>query len=180
MVPNAFAAIPLAVATLLFIAPPGAFAADAAAPAVAAKKETVRKFQMKTGMADGKMVYLDAQGKANPVLKANVGDTVDMTIRSGEGAEHDIVIPELGVQQALQRVDRTGAREVQGHAARQVHLLLLDPGHRQIGMEGVLEVSGDALAQSRAGPGRQAASQGCRGARQGAALQPSPRRRPTP
>ena len=52
---------------------------------------------MKTGMADGKMVYLDAQGQANPVLKANVGETVEITISSGEGAEHDIVFPELNV-----------------------------------------------------------------------------------
>ena len=53
---------------------------------------------MKTGMADGKMVYLDDKGQANPVLQANVGDTLEITIASGEGAEHDIVIPELNAQ----------------------------------------------------------------------------------
>ena len=147
MVPNAFAAIPLAVATLLFIAPLGAFAADAAAPAAAAKKETVRKFQMKTGMAEGKMVYLDAQGKANPVLKANVGETVEITIASGEGAEHDIVFPELNVH-SKHFNGSTGPVMVRFKVTQpgKFTYFCSIPGHRQIGMEGVLEVSGDAHA----------------------------------
>ena len=129
MVPNAFAAIPLAVATLLFIAPLGAFAADAAAPRLPpGERKLVRKFQMKTGMAEGKMVYLDAQGKANPVLKANVGETVEITIASGEGAEHDIVFPELNVHSKhFNSSTGPGHGSFQGDAAWQVHLLLLHP-----------------------------------------------------
>ena len=49
------------------------------------------------------MVYLDAQGQANPVLKANVGETVEITISSGEGAEHDIVFPGLKCIPTVQR-----------------------------------------------------------------------------
>ena len=31
------------------------------------------------------------------MLRGKVGDTLEITISSGEGAEHDIVFPELGV-----------------------------------------------------------------------------------
>ena len=69
----------------------------AAAPAAkkAAPQGMVHRIVLKTGMADGKMVYLDEKGKANPVLRANVGDTIEITISSGEGAEHDIVFEGL-------------------------------------------------------------------------------------
>src|SRR4029077_16273071 len=137
MVPNALAAIPLAVATLLFVAPAGVSAAEGAVPAVVAKKEPFRKFQMTTGMADGKMVYLDEQGKANPVLKANAGETVEITILSGEGAEHDIVIPELNVQ-SKHFNGNSGPITVRFKVTRpgKFTYFCSIPGHRQIGMEG--------------------------------------------
>ena len=58
---------------------------------------TVQKIVLKTGMANGKMVYLDEKGTVNPVLRGKVGETLEITVTSGEGAEHDIVFPELGV-----------------------------------------------------------------------------------
>ena len=35
----------------------------------------VQRYVLRTGMADGKMVYLDEKGTVNPVLRAAVGDT---------------------------------------------------------------------------------------------------------
>lgn len=68
--------------------------------AAAAPREAVQRYVLKTGVADGKLVFLDEQGKANPVLRAFVGDMVELVVSSGEGAEHDIAIPELGVASA--------------------------------------------------------------------------------
>lgn len=53
----------------------------------------VHKIALKTGMVDGKMVYLDAKGRVNPVLRANLGDTgpADSAVYqplSGGSADH--------------------------------------------------------------------------------------------
>lgn len=162
------APIPTAVA-LLFVAAPflgsvGATAinkpvsttpqAVAAAPAGA-----VQKIVLKTGMAGGKMVYLDEKGTVNPVLRGKVGETLEITITSGEGAEHDIVFPELDVKSG----------KFTGRSAPVKVLVKLTqsgkftyycsiPGHRQIGMEGVLEVSGPADANAKAKPAAPAAT----------------------
>ena len=162
------APIPTAVA-LLFVAAPflgsvGATAinkqvsttpqAVAAAPAGA-----VQKIVLKTGMAGGKMVYLDEKGTVNPVLRGKVGETLEITITSGEGAEHDIVFPELNAK----------SEKFTGKSAPVKLLVKLTqsgkftyycsiPGHRQIGMEGVLEVTGPADANAKARPAAPAAT----------------------
>jgi nitrite reductase (NO-forming) len=131
----------------------GSGATAVAAKATAAKPATVRQIVLKTGMAGGKMVYLDEKGTVNPVLKANVGDTVEVTIASGEGAEHDIVIPDLKV--ASRKFDgKSGPLKFSfqvTQAGRFAYYCSI-PGHRQIGMEGVLEVTGPADASAAARP----------------------------
>jgi hypothetical protein len=68
-------------------------------------------FTLRTGIAQGKMVYIgkggDIDGKANPILSVHEGDIVQITIVNGEGAEHDIVLPDLHA--ASQRVSSPGA-----------------------------------------------------------------------
>ena len=94
---------PLALAVLVCIGASGAIAAPAApahghAAAVtgaAPARGAARHFQLETGIVNGKMVFIDESGRANPVLRANVGDTVEIKLKSGEGAQHDIAIPEL-------------------------------------------------------------------------------------
>ena len=61
----------------------------------------MRKIVLKTGMAGGKMVYLDDKGTVNPVIRGNVGDTIEITVASGEGAQHDIVFEGLNVKSAM-------------------------------------------------------------------------------
>jgi nitrite reductase (NO-forming) len=144
-------------AALIFVAAPfvGAVGASALtagktiAPAtsVAAKKQATRQIVLKTGMAGGKMVYLDEKGNANPVLRAEVGETVEITIASGEGAEHDIVVPELDV--ASQKFSgKTGPVKFSFQVTQpgKFTYYCSIPGHRQIGMEGVIEVTGTASA----------------------------------
>lgn len=74
----------------------GANAAVAAQPRAATARvpevAQLHRIVLKTGMFGSRMVYLDLQGKPNPVLRANVGDTVEITL-SAQGAEH-IVKPQ--------------------------------------------------------------------------------------
>ena len=146
------APIPLAVAALMATASLGASAAPASAAATASAKSSVREFTLSTGMQDGKMVFLDAQGKAaNPVLKAKVGDTVVININSGEGAVHDIVIPDLNIHSAHFGGGKPGTtvRFKVTKAGKFVYICSI-PGHKAIGMEGVLDVEGPATAAAPA------------------------------
>src|SRR5262245_29695224 len=111
MLPRRFVPTPLALAALVAaaLAAPATFAADPVrAPQAAVKPTGVSRITLSTGIVDGKMVFLDERGQPNPKLKAKVGDTVEITISSGEGAQHDIVIPGLNVASA--KLDKsTGA-----------------------------------------------------------------------
>jgi len=155
-----FAPLPIAAAVLLaaspFIGSIGATALTserAVAATSPAAKQATQHIVLKTGMAEGKMVYLDDKGQVNPVLRAKVGDTVEITISSGEGAEHDIVIPELNVA-SKKFSAASGAVQVSFQLTQpgKFSYYCSIPGHRQIGMEGVLEVTGTAAAASAPAP----------------------------
>lgn len=157
-----FAPIPFAVAVLFLSAPligsvgAGAVTRQAAGkPAATAPAKSaegaVHKIVLKTGMADGKMVYLDAKGTVNPVLKGNVGDTIEISISSGEGAEHDIVFEGLNV--SSKHFDgKSGPVQLSFKLTQSGKFTYFCsiPGHRQIGMEGTLEVTGPADSSARA------------------------------
>jgi nitrite reductase (NO-forming) len=132
----------------------------AAAKSTAPAKAATRSDVLKTAMKDGRMVYIDDKGAVNPVLKADVGDTVEITLASGEGAEHDLVIPELKVHSA--HVDaRSGPSKFSFKVTEggTFTYFCSIPGHRQIGMEGKLEVAGGAGAIAAA-PAKQATAMG--------------------
>jgi nitrite reductase (NO-forming) len=106
-------------------------------------------FTLRTGIADGKMVYLGKggviDGKVNPTLTVHEGDVVQITIVNGEGAEHDIVVPELHV--ASQRVSSPGASSTLSFRANDVGTFVYFcsiAGHRQAGMEGMVKVEAAA------------------------------------
>ena len=106
------------------------------------ENQAVRRYVLKTGIADGKMVYLDEHGKPNPVLRASRGDTVEIVLFSGEGAEHDISIPDLGV--ASKKFNAASGPVTMRFEAKQAGrftYICTIAGHRQIGMEGVVEVA---------------------------------------
>jgi nitrite reductase (NO-forming) len=153
---------------------PAATAAKQATPA--GKQAAVRQIVLKTGMAGGKMVYLDEKGQANPVLRANVGETVEITISSGEGAEHDIVIPDLKVH-SKHFSAASGPIKVRFQATQsgKFAYYCTIAGHRQIGMEGVFEVTGpaDASAAAKPAPAPTAAAMGAAAAGAKPALAPA-------
>jgi len=137
------------------LAAPASMAQTAPAPQkqAATKPSAVQRITLSTGIKDGKMVFLDEKGQANPTLKARVGDTVEITISSGEGAQHDIVIPDLNVKSA--QFDRsTGPAKVRFRITRAgtFEYYCTISGHRQVGMEGKLEVAGGGASAAAAAP----------------------------
>src|SRR5215471_15565019 len=152
----------LAVATLVTAAPFITEAAQlqaheahatAAAQSTAGDASAVRRIVLKTGIAGGKMVYLDDKGAVNPTLRANVGDTIELTISSGEGAEHDIVFDGLSVH-SKHFTGGTGPTTVKFKLTKPGKFTYYCslPGHRSIGMEGTLEVTGSLDASAAIKP----------------------------
>lgn len=116
-----------------------------------AKTAQSAEYFLKTGMDGGRMVYIGVGGSIdgviNPRLKANVGDIITLKLMSGEGAEHNLVIPEFNVDSGHvvgqgKTVTVTFGVDRLGSFAYYCDI----PGHRQAGMEGVFDVAGDATA----------------------------------
>ena len=154
---RSFAPLPIALAVLCLSAPligsvaataitkNAASKAAATQPAAPAASHAVHRIVLKTGMAGGKMVYIDDKGTVNPVLRAKVGDTLEVTVASGEGAQHDFVIADLNARTAMFDGKSGPARlSIKLTQAGQFNYFCSVPGHRQIGMEGLLEVTGPA------------------------------------
>jgi nitrite reductase (NO-forming) len=142
-------------------APAGAPVAKAAAPSAApqAKSDsaaaylTDAKYTLRTGIAEGKMVFLGVggsiDGKANPVLTAAEGQIVQLTLINGEGTEHDIVFPDQDAKSP--RVNGKGASTtIVFRVAKSGDFLYFCsvPGHRLAGMEGQLLVTPTAAPQT--------------------------------
>jgi nitrite reductase (NO-forming) len=112
----------------------------------------VKEYTLSTGMVDGKMVYIGVgggiDGVNNPVLSANVGDTINITLTSGDGIEHDISFPDFN----------TTSEKVSGKGSSVSISFTVDkgggfdyfctiPGHRESGMAGKFNVTGSAVAE---------------------------------
>lgn len=102
-------------------------------------------FTLRTGIAHGKMVYIGKggaiDGQVNPTLVVHEGDIVQLTLVNGEGAEHDIVFPD--VHASSQRVVGPGASSTVVFHATDIGsfaYFCTVPGHREAGMEGLLKV----------------------------------------
>ena len=142
---------------LLVVAPPAAFAAGAPADmAMMAHAMPNAAFTLRTGIAQGKMVYIgkggDIDGKANPTLAVHEGDVVQITLVNGEGAEHDIVLPDFHA--ASQRVSSPGASSTLTFRAGDIGSFLYFcsiGGHREAGMQGTVKVEATAPQGSRSG-----------------------------
>ena len=133
-------------------APPAA--APGAAPSPAPDLSDIR-YTLRTGIAEGRMVYLGVgggiDGKVNPVLSAAEGQGVQITLINGEGAEHDIVLPDENAKSP--RVTGKGASTTlafrAGKPGEYVYFCSA-PGHRQAGMEGKFSVTAKPPVQTLA------------------------------
>ncbi len=104
------------------------------------------RYTLRTGIAEGRMVYIgfggEIDGVVNPMLTATEGQVVQITLINGEGAEHDIVLPDQNV--ASQHVAGKGAGTTvafRATAAGEFVYFCSLPGHRQAGMEGRVVVA---------------------------------------
>ena len=99
------------------------------------------KYTLRSGIAEGRMVYIGVggaiDGKVNPVLTAAEGQVVQLTLINGEGAEHDIVLPDQSARSP--RVTGKGASTTIAFRAEKsgdfVYFCSV-PGHREAGMQG--------------------------------------------
>ncbi len=114
------------------------------------------EYTLESALADGKMIYVgkggEIDGKTNPDLKVNLGDTVKVTLVSGEGAAHNFYLDELGVKSP----DVTGqgnklSVEFLAEKEGTFSYYCAIPGHRQAGMEGKFIVGSGVAAASAAG-----------------------------
>jgi nitrite reductase (NO-forming) len=134
-------------------ATPAPAAAATAAPATPGMKmsgndtdmHSPRVFTLRSGVADGRMVYLgvggDINGKVNPTLVVHEGETVQINLVNGEGAEHDLVVDEFAAR--TDHVVGKGASSTTSFNAGKTGEFLYYcsiPGHRQAGMQGRLQV----------------------------------------
>jgi nitrite reductase (NO-forming) len=144
---------PLLMAALVSAAFPAMAAPPAdKAPQAAVNPAAFRAIRLTTGIVEGKMAFLDEKGRPNPKLQVNLGDTIEITLSSGEGAQHDIVIP--GFKVASAKFDAgTGATKVRFKATKagSFEYYCSISGHRQVGMEGILEVGGAQKAAAKSG-----------------------------
>lgn len=155
---GAIAAACILATALSVQAQPAAHSAHAAAAAgatsSAATPAGIKRYELHTNIVDGKMVFVGDKGQVNPTLTANAGDTIEIVLESGEGAEHDLVIPELNVASPKFN-GSSGKATLRFKVPRSGTFTYYCsiPGHRQIGMEGRLQVSGPAIAQGAAPAG---------------------------
>jgi nitrite reductase (NO-forming) / hydroxylamine reductase len=110
----------------------------------------VRGYTLTTGVKGGQLVFIgvggDVDGVSNPVLHAEPGDTVTVTLINGDGAEHDIFFPEVNAQS--KRLKGQGNTDTITFEVpnRETVLAYYDsvPGHTEAGMLGKLIVGAAA------------------------------------
>lgn len=117
-------------------------------PAAAFPMANVVEYTVMTQMpGDPAMAFVgvggDIDGVINPELTANLGDTVRITVINGDPMQHDLKIDEFGVYSGeLLADEQTVTVEFVADQVGAFKYYCSIPGHRQIGMEGVLKVVG--------------------------------------
>lgn len=135
-------------AVLLLLAPSVAAQEQPAAPGSDVSHSTAQRaasFTLRTGISGGRMVFIGAggeiDGQVNPTLMVHVGETVQITLINGEGAEHDIVLDDFAARS--NRVVARGASSTLSFSADKVGEFIYFcsvAGHRAAGMEGRIQV----------------------------------------
>src|SRR5215831_9315296 len=108
-------------------------------------------FTLRSGIAEGRMVFLgvggDISGQVNPTLNVHEGETVQINLINGEGAEHDIVVDQYAARS--DRVLAIGASSTLAFTADKTGDFIYFcsiAGHREAGMEGRIQVTPGARA----------------------------------
>lgn len=111
------------------------------------------EYSLSTGMVEGHMSFIGVgggiDGVSNPTLSAHVGDTVKLTLSSGEGVEHDIAFPDFNAKSepVVGKGSSTTLEFVVDKGGSFTYNCVI-AGHREAGMEGKFEVAGTAASDS--------------------------------
>ncbi|HSB88421.1 MAG TPA: copper-containing nitrite reductase [Anaerolineales bacterium] len=113
--------------------------------------EPTVRYTLVTGAGTGKLNFVgrggDIDGQANPVLTAQPGDVVEITLVNGDSILHDLTIDEFNVKTPqIQNLDETAKVTFTVDREGEFFYYCTVPGHRQAGMEGVLRVGNPAAA----------------------------------
>lgn len=143
-----------------------AFSVLASACSAAAKSESESKgaandsatgrlveYDLETAMLDGQMAFIGVgggiDGVKNPTLSANVGDTVKITLTAGDSVEHDVAFPDFNAQSDhIAGEGKISSFEFVADKPGSFNYNCLLPGHKEAGMAGKFEVTGEAPAAS--------------------------------
>jgi len=110
------------------------------------------KYTLRSGIADGRMVFLGVggviDGKVNPILTAVEGQVVQVTLINGEGTEHDIIFPNQDAR-SPRVVSKGASTSIVFRAGKAGDFLYYCdvPGHRLAGMEGQFLVTATPSTQ---------------------------------
>jgi nitrite reductase (NO-forming) len=102
-------------------------------------------FTLRSGIAEGRMVYLgaggDINGQVNPTLKVHEGETVQINLINGEGAEHDVVVDQYAARSnRVAGKNASSSLSFTANKTGEFAYYCSVPGHREAGMEGRIQV----------------------------------------
>ncbi|HEX2995635.1 MAG TPA: cupredoxin domain-containing protein [Anaerolineales bacterium] len=153
---NTFKLLSLFVAAALLFSACANAKADAASEAGSSSGTgKVIEYVLTSALIDGKMVFVGASGGidgvTNPTLSANVGDTVKVTLSTGDGMEHNVVFPDFNAasEHVVGQGSSTTFEFTPDKGGSFVYYCDL-PGHQQAGMEGKFEVNGTTTSNGMA------------------------------
>lgn len=135
-------------ATVAQAATPAEPAASSGEPARAAPGTSYhapQTFTLRTGIAQGRMVYIgvggDIDGQINPGLTVYEGELVQINLINGEGAEHDIFVDQYNAKSSVV-VGKNASATISFMATKpgEFAYFCTIGGHRQAGMEGLVRV----------------------------------------
>lgn len=102
-------------------------------------------FTLRTGIAQGRMVYIGVggtiNGQINPTLTVYEGELVQVNLINGEGAEHDMFVDQYNARSSLV-VEKNASSTFSFLANKpgEFAYFCTIPGHRAAGMEGLIQV----------------------------------------
>lgn len=107
-------------------------------------------FTLRTDIADGKLVFIgeagDVKGKVNPQLSVPEGAVVQINLINGDGATHDISVPDFAAKSnQLNTKGASTAIVFRANKKGEFHYICTLPGHVQAGMIGKIVVGGGAV-----------------------------------
>jgi nitrite reductase (NO-forming) len=111
-------------------------------------------FTLRTDIADGKLVFIgetgSIKGKINPQLPVAEGAVVQINLVNGDGATHDIAVPDFSAK-SNQLNAKGASTSIVFKATKkgEFQYICSLPGHVQAGMIGKIMVGGEAAASAK-------------------------------